>query len=137
MIADQNIWNLDLVKDIFSETDANLILTIPIQRMDNDSWFWKEDKLGQYMVKSAYAIIRDNAVNSHTSSNYGFWNQNWNLKIPIKVRHFMWRAIRECLPIKDTLRSRRIKVDIKCPVCNLNEETSIHALLTCPIAALC
>lgn len=43
---DQNSWDVDLVQDIFSERDANLILTIPLQRTDNDSWFWRKDKLG-------------------------------------------------------------------------------------------
>lgn len=69
MSDDQRSWDIDLVKDIFNERDANQILTIPIQTQDDDSWFWRKEKLGQYSVKSAYALIRSNSVNSNTSNN--------------------------------------------------------------------
>ena len=137
MSDDQRSWDIDLVKDIFNERDANLILTIPIQTQDDDSWFWRKEKLGQYSVKSAYALIRSNSVISNTSNNSGFWNKLWNLKIPLKVKHFIWRAVRECLPTKDRLRSRRVEVNIMCPVCNVNEETTLHSLVTCPVANSC
>lgn len=37
MTEDQNSWDVDLIEDIFSERDANMIFTISFQRMDNDS----------------------------------------------------------------------------------------------------
>lgn len=136
MTENQRSWDTDLVKDIFIERDVNLILSIPLQPTSPDSWFWRRDKLGQYTVKSAYASIRDGPEANHTSSSPGFWNKIWNLKIPLKVKHFIWRAISDCLPTKVQLCSRRVEVDIMCPVCNLTEETTVHALLTCPVSAL-
>lgn len=41
------------------------------------------------------------------------------------------------MPTKDRLLSRRVEVDIICPVCNLVVETTFHALVTCPITVLC
>lgn len=41
------------------------------------------------------------------------------------------------IAIKDRLLSRRVEVNSKCPVCNLVDETSLHALVFCPVAALC
>lgn len=133
----QSSWDTDLVKDIFNERDANLILTIPIQTRGDDSWFWRKEKLGHYSVKSAYALIQSSSVNSSTSNSSGFWSKLWNLKIPLKVKHFIWRAVRDCLPTKDRLRSRRVEVEIRCPVCNLNKETTLHLLVTCPLVYLC
>lgn len=45
MTTDQNSWDIDLVHDIFNERDASLILSIPLQRAENDSWFWRKEKL--------------------------------------------------------------------------------------------
>lgn len=137
MTEDQNSWDVDLIEDIFSERDANMIFTISFQRMDNDSWFWRKDKLGHYTVKSAYTVLRDGTISNNTSISSGFWNKLWNLNIPLKVKHFMWRAICECLPAKDRLLSRRVVVDNRCPVCNLVEETTFHAIVNCPLANLC
>lgn len=88
-------------------------------------------------MTSAYAAICDNTTNNHSSSSSGFWNKIWNLKIPLKVKHFIWRAVRDCLPTKEMLISRRVEVDGRCPVCNTAAETAVHVLVTCPIAALC
>ncbi|KAK1398758.1 hypothetical protein POM88_008621 [Heracleum sosnowskyi] len=59
MNPERSSWDIDLVTDIFAERDAQLILSIPLNLRDTDSWFWKYDKLGQYTIKSAYATIRE------------------------------------------------------------------------------
>ncbi|XP_074351336.1 uncharacterized protein LOC141690428 [Apium graveolens] len=76
-------------------------------------------------------------MDANVSNNKSFWTRLWHLKILLKVKHFMWRVICDCLPIKDCLLSRRVEVDSKCPVCNLIDETSLHALVFCLVAALC
>lgn len=43
----------------------------------------------------------------------------------------MSRAVRDCLPTKERLISRRVTVDGKCPTCNLSTETVYHILVTC------
>lgn len=134
---DRDRWDEDLLKDIFEQRDISLILSIPVKRSDNDSWFWRHDRIGQYTVKSAYDIIRSRATSNQTSNNSGFWKDIWNLKIPLKVKHFVWRAVRDCLPTKDRLIIKKVEVDSACPVCNLNEETVLHLLIQCPIAQLC
>lgn len=75
MTENHDSWDTVLVMDIFNEQDVNMILSIPIQKTDNDTLFWRKDKLGKYTVKSAYAIIRDGSMLNHTSSNSGFWNK--------------------------------------------------------------
>lgn len=133
----QDSWDTDLVKDILNDRVVNLILSTPIQRMDNYSWFWRKDKMIQYTMKFFYLVMRDIITINHSSSNSGFWNKIWNLKIPLKVKHFVWRTVTSCLPNKDCLISRRVEVDNMCPVCYIYEETILHVLVTCHIAALC
>ncbi|XP_074370739.1 uncharacterized protein LOC141711921 [Apium graveolens] len=109
MEMDQDRWNEELLKDIFVQRDISLILSIPINRNDNDSWFWRFDKLGHYTVRSVYDNVRVSVAHNQASSNSGFWNKIWNLKIPLKVKHFVWRAVRDCLPTKDRLICRKQK----------------------------
>lgn len=45
MTENHDSWDIDLVKDIFNERDANLILSIPLQGTNNDSWFWRRDNI--------------------------------------------------------------------------------------------
>ncbi|KAL8133670.1 hypothetical protein AgCh_008927 [Apium graveolens] len=137
LAMDQNTWDVDLINDLFIERDANLILSIPVRRLDNDSWFWRKEKMGTYSVKSAYDVIRAGLESNLLSSNSGFWNKLWNLKIPLKVKHFIWRSISGCLPTKDALISKRVMVDDRCPVCNIAGETTVHVLIACPVAVLC
>ncbi|XP_074346578.1 uncharacterized protein LOC141685372 [Apium graveolens] len=93
--------------------------------------------MGQYIMKSAYNVLRDNSMDANVGNKKSFWTRLWHLKILLKVKHFMWRVICDCLPTKDRLLSKWVEVDSKCPVCNLIDETSLHALGFCPVAALC
>ncbi|XP_074359589.1 uncharacterized protein LOC141699273 [Apium graveolens] len=136
MITNQIEWDVDLVKDIFSERDAQLILSIPLRPSDMDSWFWKWENLSHYSVKSAYAAIQETKQNSCWNDNFP-WKRVWNLKVPLKVKHFIWRAIRNILPTKDQLLSRRVAVIDKCPICNLEVESVYHSLVSCQFAKQC
>lgn len=98
MMADQSSWDIDLIHDIFNSRDVNLILSIPLQHTVNDSCCWRKGKMGQYSVKSVYSTICDRIEANQLSSNSGFWRKIWNLKISLKVKHFLWRALTGCLP---------------------------------------
>lgn len=136
MSTDENQWDRDLILDIFDERDAMLILSIPINTEEEDTWYWKYEKMGNYTVKSAYNSLSLNSGNVQID-NFGFWRQLWNLKIPPKVKHFLWRAVNGCLPTKDNLRCKRVDVDLYCPTCQNEAESTLHALVTCSYAENC
>lgn len=136
MDLEHNSWDRDLGQDIFEERDAKSILSIPLNTANNDSWFWKLDKLGKYTVKSAYAVIQETRETNSMADTFK-WNILWNLKIPLKVKHFLWRAVKNVLPTKDQLASKRVPVLLMCPVCNLENETIYHSLVSCQFTKLC
>ena len=61
----------------------------------------------------------------------GFWNGIWKLKVPNKVKHFLWRAVREALPTKCNLHRRQVLSSGICDACGDYGEDEIHALWFC------
>lgn len=121
---------------MFNDRDANLILSIPLGDEIEDNWYWRHEKMGTYSVKSAYAVLQ-NAKRGIQEDNSGFWRKLWNLKIPPKVKNFLWRAVNNCLPTKDMLRAKQVRVNNVCPVCNSAAESILHTLVLCPFAESC
>lgn len=137
MSTDNAGWDVDLIRDIFTNRDANLIFSIPVQRDQEDSWYWRHEKMGSYSVKSAYSMIREQKEVQHSGNNSGLWRKLWNLKVPLKVKHLLWRAVSGILPTKDLLILRRVDLCSLCPVCNLSDELAVHALVSCDFRKLC
>jgi hypothetical protein len=67
----------------------------------------------------------------------GDWNQLWNLPIPPKVKHFMWRLGRNCLPNRQRLMSKGIDSDSNCVVCHRYTEYNWHLFLDCADSIEC
>lgn len=68
MVPGAHDWDYDLINDIFSDSDANLILFVPLNDTDMDTWFWSSEKLGAYTVMSAYGLLRRDSMRE--SGNY-------------------------------------------------------------------
>ena len=62
------------------------------------------------------------------------WRRLWKLKVPGKVRHFIWRACNEALPTKFNLHRKKIPVDPRCTFCEEAVESTSHILWECPLA---
>ncbi|XP_037495952.1 uncharacterized protein LOC105631731, partial [Jatropha curcas] len=75
-------------------------------------WHWKDS--GIYSVKSRY-VEREDAWQS------GFWKALRSLKVPSKVRHFLWRCCRDILPVKATLKRRGLELDTRYDYCGAAE----------------
>uniref|UniRef100_A0A803PRW0 Reverse transcriptase domain-containing protein n=1 Tax=Cannabis sativa TaxID=3483 RepID=A0A803PRW0_CANSA len=66
-----------------------------------------------------------------------FWKQFWSLKLPPKMKNLVWRAGSGCLPTMLQLCFKHVPVDACCPICSVEEESTLHALVTCPAAKRC
>jgi hypothetical protein len=62
------------------------------------------------------------------------WKILWKLKIPSKVRNFIWRALHGILPLKCILANRHIGDSGECPICHKGAEDVLHLLFQCPAA---
>lgn len=97
-------WDTQLVKDIFWEEDAALILAIPTRPDQEDIVAWHFDPKGKYSVKSAYHVLADNEERGRirqvgessfspiTSNDRLFWKRIWRLECPPKARQFFMES---------------------------------------------
>lgn len=97
------------MRNPFWPEDAEIILGLPIAEGEQDWLACHYDAAGKFSVKSAYKLavqIRDNqqgndVSGSNTSmlSTSGFeWHKIWQLRLPNKVKMFLWRFAHNSLP---------------------------------------
>lgn len=138
MTSDRQQWDRDVIEDLFSYRDQQCILKTTIGGEGReDTLFWNEDASEEYTVRSAYRLLQRQKEAGHTFDNSNLWKVLWRIKAPAKVLYMVWRALSRCLPTKKILRTKHVPVSEICPVCNGDEETIIHALVSCPFAAQC
>lgn len=60
LLSNDGSWDTDLIRDIFSKRDANLILILPKPLTSKeDTLFWRKDWRGTYSVKRGYYHINE------------------------------------------------------------------------------
>ena len=59
------------------------------------------------------------------------WKGIWNLQVPHKVKHTLWRASNEAIPILNNLLRRNVINSVYRPNCKAAFEDTIHALWGC------
>ena len=58
----------------------------------------------------------------------------WKLKIPMKIRIFLWQVTQDRLPTREQLLARRGPTNGICPMCSC-VETIDHLLFSCQVAS--
>ena len=56
------------------------------------------------------------------------WKGVWNLQVPQKVKHMLWRVANESIPTLYNLMYRNVVKSTYCPNCKDPCEDTIHAL---------
>lgn len=136
-------WDVDLVKDIFREEDAAIILALPVNQGRANTLAWHFDNHGRFSVKSAYKVCRVDILRNRVSAGQqgrsgmefdGVWKKIWQVKCPHKIKHFLWRMAHNSHPLQCNLAQRGMHIDIKCPVCGCIGEDGGHLFFKCKLA---
>lgn len=138
---EQHVWKTLLINDLFCETEASIILKIPLSlRTIEDRLIWHHDKRGVYEVKSGYHVTR-NWINltSHASSSNGLggksgnvWKSIWRVRVPPKVRAFIWRLLKGIVPTRMALAKKKVLLpNYDCVFCKAHPESDVHVFLQC------
>lgn len=95
-----------------------------------------------FSVKSAYNLaltLKERKEEGGQSSGgaYGerkLWNVIWRAIVPKKIRIFVWRAASNSLALHVNSVKHHQATSGRCSICGLEDESTFHALVTCPTA---
>lgn len=128
-------WNHELVHTLFPPHVARDILYTPVLQVNvGDKQLWRFTSDGAYTVKSGYRIYCDAIANKDHLKMGGDWSSIWRLHAPPKVRSFLWRALRGCLPTRMKLHTHHVNVDGVCLYCARGLENDWHLFFGCSFA---
>lgn len=108
----------------------------------SDKLIWSLDKKSIFSVKSAHflssfpAPLLTQAPSPSLVNHPPFpWNLIWSLNIPPKVKHFLWCACKETLPVNENLLIRRMSIMDLYHLCKEAKESTMHCLVTYKLVA--
>ena len=90
---------------------------------DDDRARWRLEPSGQFSTKSLYLAIAP-------SLGHEAFSSIWEIRLPLKIRIFLWQWIRGRLPSGVEVLKRNGPGDGRCPLCG-PEEDSNHIFFTC------
>lgn len=94
-------WNMHFIDNLFDHCDVQAIIRVPILDVSRDDIrIWAHTSGGMYQVRSAYKLILKKFTNYDMLRVNGDWRLIWDLDIPPRVKVFLWRLCRDCLPTK-------------------------------------
>jgi ribonuclease HI len=128
-------WKTHVVQQLFNPRDVAEILKIPLHMTHNvDVPMWRLSRNGKFSVKSAYFHLMEEIIDNNHLKEEGNWKRLWQIKVPNRVKLFMWRVLRGCLPVKERLVCKRVNCDNKCPCCDQQCENEWHCFFGCSAA---
>uniref|UniRef100_A0A803NJN4 Reverse transcriptase zinc-binding domain-containing protein n=1 Tax=Cannabis sativa TaxID=3483 RepID=A0A803NJN4_CANSA len=90
------------------QADIDRILSIPLSIFPTeDVLIWNGNNSGNYTVKSGYhfaAFVADLQDASSTNNFEKWWTKFWKLKLPTKLRIFVWKVFHNALPVAAELK---------------------------------
>ncbi|XP_075675023.1 uncharacterized protein LOC142644259 [Castanea sativa] len=103
---------------------------------EEDVLIWPLTTDGGYSVQSAYHMLvaaEDCLIPSSSSlaHAHAVWKEIWKMKVPNKIRHFIWRAVKDSLPTKVNLKAQHLPVDDVCEGHGDHAESTLHSLCLC------
>jgi ribonuclease HI len=125
-------WNHKLLHQTFHQCDVDEIVKIPTNLLHtDDERIWNSSRNGIYSVRSAYYLLTQVIIETDHLRVEGNWKKLWKLTVPHKVKLFLWRALRGCLPVRSRLIQRGVQCNNKCPHCEQTEENEWHCFFGC------
>ncbi|KAM1775069.1 hypothetical protein ACFX12_044360 [Malus domestica] len=141
-------WKNDLIMASFHRDDVRAILSIPLSKTGSrDRLVWHHTVNGDYSVRSGYGVAMNLMENGALGSkgrgstsakpkNCYAWNLIWNLKVPNKIKNFIWRCCNNALVVRRNLELRHMSVDNVCGVCGAVDESETHLFFRCHLSHL-
>ena len=91
-----------------------------------------------FITCSAYKMLfscdsSSSASSSNPEAQKKFWKGIWQLWVPNKMKHFVWRIYNNALPTMENLYQRHIVPSVSYALCNVLPKDSLHAVWSCEV----
>jgi hypothetical protein len=106
----------------------DMLYDLQLQPEIGDTHIWRLDNSGQYSSKSAYDSLFLGATVFMSCERI------WESWVPPKCKMFMWLVAHKRCWISDRLARRGLPHPKKCPLCDQEDETIDHLLVSCVFA---
>jgi len=106
---EKNSWKMDMVEKIFNDVDVQVIQNIPLMNSQaNDLLIWNQSASGNFTMRLAYHLMEKMICNS-TLKVEGNWYLIRALRIPPKVKYFLWHTLRSGLPTRTRFQQKEVQ----------------------------
>ncbi|KAK7272789.1 hypothetical protein RIF29_13828 [Crotalaria pallida] len=118
-------WNVSLLKRCLPTNIVDQIsLIMPPQNGTSDSVAWNCTNDGKFSVCSAYNVLTGNLVDDDLQ----VFKLVWSWTGPERVRVMLWKVAADILPTNLFRKGRHVAQNALCPLCGLEDESTLHAL---------
>lgn len=138
LISSNKQWNHTKLSSLFLNYETEAIKRVPIDSLGtSDSRYWRYSKKGLYTVKSAYWKTHNcnhdnnNDQAGSTSCTPIPWSRIWNLKLPPKVKIFLWKTAQNAIAAEANLKAHHVSCQSRCVLCGYFNADTNHALFFC------
>lgn len=99
-------WTVNLVRQTFTDEDAELILKLKPHRSRKDSFKWGYAANGCYSSQSGKKLLdllKERQQPLHVGLppiEKNLWKAIWKIRAPPKLKHFLWRVLAGAVPVR-------------------------------------
>lgn len=116
--------------------ESTRIKAIPLSRRYEDSLIWIHSPRGESTIRfcrtyglELFAFMDTQHPDEELLKPVG--KKIWGMEVPGKIKHFIWRLVREIVPMNDMLCQRGIEVDRRWFRWGDREENYFHIFVDC------
>lgn len=138
MVHGKKGWDSYFIHAMFSKAQAAQVLSTPLLiSVSQDTCIWRHSVHGEYTVRTIYHVYMSQVANSHLLHVEGLWSLIWKLAVPLKVKVFLWKACRSCLPTRVRLQDKGVQCPATCILCSIELEQAWHLFFPCELNVPC
>ncbi|GAU30349.1 hypothetical protein TSUD_57600 [Trifolium subterraneum] len=105
-------------RDLNSNDRKDLRSSKLLSSVFQDKIIWRLEKNEKYSVKSAYRYCIEDTLDISHLQVQGNWNLIWQIQAPPKIKKFIWRLCRNCIPTRTRLLQKGADIGAKIHICN-------------------
>jgi hypothetical protein len=132
LVDEQGGWNWSMLSSWMPEEYQQRIAAVCPHMPDNgkDVRAGVGGQIEEYYV----AVMYNNICGFQHKNENSIWHKIWKIKVPERVRSFIWMAMHDRL-LTNSNKSKMGICHAMCNYCGDVEETAIHVLRDCPTAS--